>query len=87
MTRIASFNVNGFNGRLPILLEWFGQTFCRRYPIGGHEFGSSSGICPTSLTMSAVSDRLASAPRRHQEVHQIDARNIEFVDVSNGRDR
>ena len=68
-------------------LEWFGQTFCRRYPIGGHEFGSSSGICQTSLTMWAVSDWLASAPRRHQKVSQIDARNIEFVDVSNGRDR
>lgn len=26
MTRIATFNVNGVNGRLPVLLKWLGQT-------------------------------------------------------------
>ena len=26
MTRIATFNVNGVNGRLPVLLKWLGQS-------------------------------------------------------------
>ena len=26
MTRIATFNVNGVNGRLPVLLKWLGET-------------------------------------------------------------
>lgn len=30
MTRIATFNVNGVNGRLPVLLKWLGET---RYDI------------------------------------------------------
>ena len=28
MTRIATFNVNGVNGRLPVLLKWLGETSC-----------------------------------------------------------
>jgi exodeoxyribonuclease III len=26
MTRIATFNLNGVNGRLPVLIKWLGQT-------------------------------------------------------------
>lgn len=26
MTRIATFNLNGVNGRLPVLIRWLGQT-------------------------------------------------------------
>ena len=26
MTQIATFNVNGVNGRLPVLLKWLGET-------------------------------------------------------------
>ena len=28
MTRVATFNVNGVNGRLPVLLKWLGETDC-----------------------------------------------------------
>lgn len=28
MTRIATFNVNGVNGRLPVLFKWLGETDC-----------------------------------------------------------
>src|SRR5215218_6944823 len=28
MTRIATFNVNGVNGRLPVLLKWLGESDC-----------------------------------------------------------
>jgi exodeoxyribonuclease-3 len=28
VARIATFNVNGVNGRLPVLLKWLGQTVC-----------------------------------------------------------
>ncbi|WP_136620823.1 MULTISPECIES: exodeoxyribonuclease III [Mesorhizobium] len=28
MVRIATFNVNGVNGRLPVLLKWLGETGC-----------------------------------------------------------
>jgi len=26
MTRVATFNVNGVNGRLPVLLKWLSET-------------------------------------------------------------
>ncbi|ESY76598.1 exodeoxyribonuclease III [Mesorhizobium sp. LNHC221B00] len=28
MIRVATFNVNGVNGRLPVLLKWLGETHC-----------------------------------------------------------
>ncbi|MER8886599.1 hypothetical protein [Mesorhizobium sp. M0816] len=42
MTRIATFNVNGVNGRLPVLLKWLGESDYGQHLL---EVGAPSILC------------------------------------------